>query len=99
MPHKSTDFMVSIRINGTNFCGGALLTFRHVLSAGQCVSYIVRHGGYEYTYTSVVAGTNDLSYTNHKIYHIEDLEYHYEYDPHEPFFTSNYDVGVILVGF
>ena len=89
-------FMASLKIDKLHFCGGCLISKKHILTAGQCIHIIKVQGGENFAKITILLGTNKLSGSG-IICKAKDVEHHPDFDNSNLMETSAFDIGVILV--
>ena len=100
-------YMASIQINerATNrpnvpvwkhYCGAGIIGSRFLLTAAQCIHYIVLHGGQNYIDAAALVGTIFLS-TGERRINIQHVVQHRSYSHNDPESDTKNDYGVILV--
>ena len=88
-------YVVSLRKeNGQHFCGGGLISVKHVLTAAACIEPVILVENPEYAGIFVTVGTNSISEggTQHLIKHLS-ITRRFEKSPVNP---SN-DIGLVTV--
>ena len=83
-------FMASLRINWKHFCGGCLISWRHVLTAGQCIVYMVSKTKPSFYGANVMLGG--------MAHEIKDFHVNNKFNPLKIKMTRAFDIGLILVG-
>ena len=68
------------------------------MSTGFCVNYIKLHGGTGFNDSTVYVGNvNFTARFAKKIVKVHHVNYHPRYNPKDPIYTSDFDVGYVLV--
>ena len=100
-------YMASMQINERNtdrsdvfvwkhYCGAGVIGPRFLLTAAQCIHYIITYGGDNFIDASALVGTNDLSTGGRRI-NIRSVKHNNLFCNHNPESSSKNDYGVILV--
>ena len=97
-------FMASLRLflkftkaaKWIHICGGCLISLQHVLSAAQCVILIRKHFNREVKNAAAFFGSLYIDGFSNS-YLIKDTMGHNIYNESCVYYTSGYDIGVILV--
>ena len=91
----TTIFIASLRRKQKHFCGGSLISANHILSAATCIVIIRKDKNLSF-FTALISTTNSPS--GGEDLPIKETIYHRNYVPLNPIVSSNYDLGLILVG-
>ena len=93
---QDVKFMASLKMNSIHFCGGCVISTKHILTAGQCIYLIKLQGVMDFANIIVWLGTIHL-FGYGITRNVKDLEHHPQFDPLAPRETCAFDIGVILV--
>ncbi|CAL7944351.1 unnamed protein product [Xylocopa violacea] len=85
-------YQVSLRLNGRHFCGGTLVTQKHVITAAHCIHGIVSAPYNDFT---VVTGTISLK-SGGQSHRVATAEYNPNFKPNASQSFAN-DVGVVTL--
>ena len=89
---KEFPYQVSIISGGHHFCGGALISHVHVLTAAHCIIDIVKRN--DIWFTEVMVGSDELD--KGQRHEIKRMSYHKDYDPEHGKLYNN-DIAIIHV--
>ena len=89
---EMTKFLVSLREDGYHFCSGCLVSHKYVLTTAQCIQKVMRFAKKDFV-------RDIIAFVNGRNYDISQMKSHPNFNPRKATQTSNYDLGLITVGF
>ena len=89
-------YMAFMRINGSHFRGGHIISHGHVLTAEECIFYIKMFGEDNKRFITVMTGNIDLS-RDRLLAPIEKVEHHPLYQAPNQRGATIYGIGVVMV--